>query len=152
MSLIAVFKTARCLPTLLGFGAAFRQVSHFSSTTHPRKMHVNNPSASAAFHTANGYLDSTFTTGSTPDHFIPPPDKPEYHPYRLPDSQSTGGEDWQDGLELDTATLLAQQQPAPLRFLVLYGSLRQTSYSRLLAFEMARLLEVSKAEETYSKS
>lgn len=91
---------------------------------------------------ANGYLHANNTTGSTPEHFIPPPDKPEYHPYRLTLSGENGGKDWQDELDLETATAMAMHQPSPLRFLVLYGSLRQTSYSRLLAFEMARLLEV----------
>lgn len=93
----------------------------------------------------NGYLHASITTGSTPEHFVSPPDKPEYHPYRLPtpNPASESGKDWQDDLELETATMLASQQASPLRFLVLYGSLRQTSYSRLLAFEMARLLEVS---------
>lgn len=93
----------------------------------------------------NGYLHASITTGSTPEHFVCPPDKPEYHPYRLPMPNPGGesGKDWQDDLELETATMLASQQSSPLRFLVLYGSLRQTSYSRLLAFEMARLLEVS---------
>lgn len=105
---------------------------------HTRELHTSNGQ-----HAENGHLNPTITTGSTPPDFLPPPDKPEYHPYRLPISdESTSGKDWQDELELDTATMLAAQQASPLRFLVLYGSLRQTSYSRLLAFEMARLLEV----------
>jgi hypothetical protein len=77
-------------------------------------------------------------TGSTPSDFSLPPDREEYHPYRLKHSE----QDWINDLDLETASALAALQPAPLRFLVLYGSLRQTSYSRLLAFEMARLLEV----------
>jgi arsenic resistance protein ArsH len=72
-----------------------------------------------------------------------PPDKDEYHLYRLPeDAQQQQSRDWQRDLDLKTATAIAKNQPSPLRFLVLYGSLRETSYSRLLAFEMARLLEV----------
>ncbi|KAK9897954.1 arsenate resistance ArsH [Cystobasidium minutum MCA 4210] len=95
----------------------------------------------------NGHLHASISTGSTPDRFIPPPDKPEYHPYRLRASKTeNSGKDWQDELELETATMLASQQASPLRFLVLYGSLRKTSYSRLLAFEMSRLLERMGAE------
>lgn len=117
-------------------------------TTRFRKMHTNGtslpPQQSEA--SESQFLDATNTTGSTPKNFISPPDKPEYHPYRLPiehaEGSSNSSKDWQDGLELETATMLARQQKTPLRFLVLYGSLRQTSYSRLLAFEMARLLEV----------
>lgn len=79
-------------------------------------------------------------TGSTPSSFVLPPDKPEYHAYRLSEEMNT--QDWQNDLDLETAAIMMQAQPSPLRFLVLYGSLRETSYSRLLAFEMARLLEV----------
>merc|ERR1712093_961103 len=70
----------------------------------------------------------------------PAPDSPKYHPYRLPEP-SEPSDDWIHDVDLDVATVMAAAQPRPLRFLVLYGSLRKTSYSRFLAFEMARLLE-----------
>ena len=85
-------------------------------------------------------LTRDITTGSTPSDFHPPPDKAEYHPYRLADGPAE--DDWTSEVDLDTAAALVADQPAPPRFLILYGSLRTTSYSRLLAFEMARLLEV----------
>jgi len=145
---VTVLKTSLCRfsSLLLLRAAGHQELSRFRSITPDfKKMHMNNLSTSRLDIT-NSYLGPFNTTGSTPEHFIPPPDKPEYHPYRLAESSEgspeTGGKDWQDELELDTVTMLAQQQPTPLRFLVLYGSLRQTSYSRLLAFEMARLLEV----------
>jgi hypothetical protein len=99
--------------------------------TAPRIMALNGSSAA---------LRPEETTGSTPADFISPPDKPGYHAYRLPEDQRD--KDWIAELDLETATAMMQGQPTPLRFLVLYGSLRETSYSRLLAFEMARLLEV----------
>lgn len=115
-----------------------------------RTMHLsgiaNGASSSPAHSATNGTstaqsISKDRSTGSTPVDFHAPPDRPEYHAYRLPDDEQS--KDWIADIDLDTATLLMKSQPAPLRFLVLYGSLRETSYSRLLAFEMARLLEVS---------
>lgn len=111
-----------------------------------RRAHTHNISSRSvmATQTTNGIQSQTLspseTTGSTPLEFIPPPDRPEYHPYRL--VKGTQDYDWIDNVDLETASAIAQSQSSPLRFLVLYGSLRETSYSRLLAFEMARLLEV----------
>ena len=85
-------------------------------------------------------LHPTEVTGSTPPDFVAPPDKEEYHVYRL--LENTPQRDWIQDVDLETATTMMKRQPTPLRFLILYGSLRETSYSRLLAFEMARLLEV----------
>lgn len=49
---------------------------------------------------------------------------------------------WQvKGLNLSTAKALLQPGDAPPKILVLYGSLRRRSYSQLLAFEMARILD-----------
>lgn len=49
-------------------------------------------------------------------------------------------QDWIAGLELEGARSLVPSldNRAPLKVLVLYGSLRQRSYSQLLAFEFAR--------------
>lgn len=68
-----------------------------------------------------------------------PEDSEKYHPYRLPKTD----DDWINEVDVVAATALAASQLRPLRILVLYGSLRTTSYSRSLAFEMSRLLEVS---------
>jgi hypothetical protein len=65
------------------------------------------------------YLTQDISTESTPNNFISPPDKPEYHPYRFTSSGEQGkGKDWQDDLELETATALCKAQSSPLRFLV----------------------------------
>lgn len=49
-------------------------------------------------------------------------------------------QDWVANLELDGARSFMpnSKNRAPLKVLVLYGSLRQRSYSQLLAFEFAR--------------
>jgi hypothetical protein len=63
-------------------------------------------------------------------------DDPSFHPYRLdpnatassPSSSeeaSTIEAEWIDPAELQHATDLASQRPQPLKFLVLYGSLRE---------------------------
>ncbi|KAI8819516.1 NADPH-dependent FMN reductase [Chytriomyces cf. hyalinus JEL632] len=51
---------------------------------------------------------------------------------------------WTSGLMLDGARALGQQFDVasnPPKVLILYGSLRKTSYSRMLAYEYARILE-----------
>ncbi|TPX68307.1 hypothetical protein CcCBS67573_g07206 [Chytriomyces confervae] len=51
---------------------------------------------------------------------------------------------WTSGLALDGARALGQQfdiSSNPPKVLILYGSLRKTSFSRLLAYEYARILE-----------
>lgn len=77
----------------------------------------------------------------------PEDDDPEirtkYRPFLLPPSPSE--RDWVSDLELSTAlrlvdtTILTPRLPR-LRILILTGSLRARSYSRLLAFEGARIL------------
>ena len=59
-----------------------------------------------------------------------------YRPFALP----PGAPDWVAELELDGAMALgtASAGAGPLRVLVLYGSLRQRSFSKLLAYEFAR--------------
>ena len=60
----------------------------------------------------------------------------DYRPHKL----ASGSPDWVADLELEGARALASaaDDPAPLRVLVLYGSLRERSYSKLLAYEFAR--------------
>ncbi|KAJ1323989.1 arsenical resistance protein ArsH [Microdochium nivale] len=67
-----------------------------------------------------------------------------YRPFLLPASQDAT-EDWVSALELDTVMAMVdheiiQQGKHRLRILVLTGSLRARSYSRLLAFEGCRVL------------
>ncbi|KAK5203619.1 hypothetical protein LTR41_010646 [Exophiala xenobiotica] len=65
-----------------------------------------------------------------------------YRPFLLPEEIQR--EDWISRLELATATELShtdmELRGERLRVLVLYGSLRQRSYSKLLAFEISRIL------------
>lgn len=53
--------------------------------------------------------------------------------------------DWVAGLELDAAKAFMPSSQPP-KILVLYGSLRTTSYSKKLAFEFCRVLELLGAE------
>ncbi|KAH7074753.1 flavoprotein-like protein [Paraphoma chrysanthemicola] len=66
-----------------------------------------------------------------------------YRPFLLEDAISR--EDWIDHLELSTVLKMVDQQLLRvggdrLRVMVLYGSLRKRSYSRLLAYEASRIL------------
>ncbi|KAK1590763.1 flavoprotein-like protein [Colletotrichum navitas] len=66
-----------------------------------------------------------------------------YRPFLLPPAAAE--DDWVAGLELSTALALVDREVLSrglprLRILVLYGSLRARSYSRLLALEGARVL------------
>lgn len=49
--------------------------------------------------------------------------------------------DWVHGLDLSGAKSLLGTHDPPPQVLVLYGSLRTRAYSRLLAYEMARVLD-----------
>jgi arsenical resistance protein ArsH len=62
---------------------------------------------------------------------------PQHHPYRL--SGESAACDWVQHVELDAARRMADEDAGePLKVLVLYGSLRQRSYSKLLAYEFSR--------------
>ncbi|KAM0233334.1 hypothetical protein ACHAP5_010421 [Fusarium lateritium] len=67
----------------------------------------------------------------------------QHRPFLFDDSPST--DDWISELELSTAIKMVQSEILDkgldrLRILVLYGSIRSRSYSRLLAYEAARIL------------
>ena len=73
------------------------------------------------------------------DAFADPEIAAKYRPYLLADAIRQS--DWIAQLELDAVARLAAASPAPpLKFLVLYGSLRERSFSRLMAFEACRIL------------
>lgn len=61
-----------------------------------------------------------------------------YRPFHVP----AGVEDWVSGLELDGARAFSPSGGLshPPKILVLYGSLRARSFSRLLAYEFARVV------------
>jgi arsenic resistance protein ArsH len=61
-----------------------------------------------------------------------------YRPHLL--AGKAAEDDWVKNLELSGAQnfMLEQARERPLRTLVLYGSLRERAYSKLLAYEFAR--------------
>lgn len=67
----------------------------------------------------------------------------KYRPFIL-DNDANAAEDWVNNLDLTTVLDMAehdlQNTKERLRVLVLYGSLRNRSYSRLVAFEASRIL------------
>ncbi|KAI6779864.1 uncharacterized protein J7T54_001952 [Emericellopsis cladophorae] len=71
-----------------------------------------------------------------------PATRARYRPFLL--DHEGAADDWVSELELDTVTAMAQadleKTGARLKILVLYGSLRKRSYSKLAAFEAARIL------------
>ena len=62
----------------------------------------------------------------------------DYKVYRL--SRDAAETDWVKDLELDSVRAFMQEEAKanPLKVLILHGSMRQRSYSRLLALEFAR--------------
>ncbi|KAL6852303.1 hypothetical protein ACO1O0_006845 [Amphichorda felina] len=78
-----------------------------------------------------------------PAHEDDPAIRQKYRPFLL--GPEFAADDWVAHLELSTALRMVQTELLDarrdrLRILVLYGSLRARSYSRLLAFEAARIL------------
>ena len=62
---------------------------------------------------------------------------PSHQPYRL--TGKLAESDWVQHLELDAARRTADEDAGePLKVLVLYGSLRQRGFSKLLAYEFSR--------------
>ena len=83
------------------------------------------------------------TTLAIPQHEDDQAIRSKYRPFLQPDAITTN--DWISKLELSTALKLSATEidrpgSSRLKVLVLYGSLRQRSYSRLLAYESARIL------------
>lgn len=67
----------------------------------------------------------------------------EYRPHTKVGSPLEGP-DWIESLQLDGAKAMAKDHPP--KVLILYGSLRGKSYSKLLAYEFARILDLLGAE------
>ncbi|KAH0610589.1 uncharacterized protein H6S33_012116 [Morchella sextelata] len=68
----------------------------------------------------------------------------KYRPFLLSEEAAAAG-DWVSELELDAVTAFVEEHRRkedykPLKFLVLYGSLRECSYSRKMAYEASRIL------------
>jgi hypothetical protein len=83
---------------------------------------------------------------------LPPPlppthtDPRAYRPHLLEEGSTALEKDWVKDLDLSRAASILPADQAPPKILVLYGSLRSRSYSKLLAFEMARILDLMGAD------
>ncbi|KAL5338042.1 arsenate resistance ArsH [Aspergillus crustosus] len=87
--------------------------------------------------------ETALHTLEIPESEDDPSIRQKYRPFILPPSPSSEP-DWIQGLELTTVLDLAsknlREKNQRLKVLVLYGSLRKRSYSRLVAFEASRIL------------
>ncbi|KAK2754292.1 hypothetical protein FQN54_007172 [Arachnomyces sp. PD_36] len=97
----------------------------------------------------NASISSSFSPGSSPRSLSIPESEDDseirekYRPFIL--STEKPEDDWVNDLELDSVMNLMENQlrspdGARLKVLVLYGSLRRRSYSRLVALEASRIL------------
>ncbi|KAL1998557.1 hypothetical protein VTN02DRAFT_5964 [Thermoascus thermophilus] len=91
--------------------------------------------------TTTSHAPSYYRSLSIPDAEDDPEIRNKYRPFLL-DEESP--DDWVNGLELDTVLDMVEKHLRSggerLKVLVLYGSLRRRSYSRLVAFEASRIL------------
>jgi arsenic resistance protein ArsH len=85
--------------------------------------------------------DASFRSLSLPVHEDDPDIRQKYRPFILNDDAT---QDWINELDLATTLDMAEQNLRDtnerLKVLVLYGSLRRRSYSRLVALEASRIL------------
>ncbi|EPE04215.1 arsenic resistance protein [Ophiostoma piceae UAMH 11346] len=101
-------------------------------------FHAMRPSLELAVDPA--YIGASFGITADEDE---PAVRGRYRPFLLPENDAA--DDWVAQLELSTALKLVESEILEkkldrLRILVLYGSLRDRSYSRLLAYEASRIL------------
>lgn len=104
------------------------------NNTHARRPGVD-------FHPDPAYATRSLAIAPEEDE---PGLRSRYRPFLLPDEHAAA--DWVAALELSTALRMVEREVLArgadrLRILVLTGSLRVRSYSRLLAFEGARILD-----------
>lgn len=83
--------------------------------------------------------------------FLPSPqphpiDPRAYRPHLLEEGSTAFEKDWVKDLDLSRAASVLPADQSPPKILVLYGSLRSRSYSKLLAYEMARILDLMGAD------
>lgn len=93
-------------------------------------------------------LQPSHADPSLPPSLHPPtqPDPRAYRPHLLEEGSTALEKDWVKDLDLSRAASILPADQAPPKILVLYGSLRSRSYSKLLAFEMARILDLMGAD------
>ncbi|EAW12346.1 putative arsenic resistance protein ArsH [Aspergillus clavatus NRRL 1] len=102
-------------------------------------------SMTGAAQEVNGHQEThipTFRSLAIPESEDDAEIRKKYRPFILNAQQQA--EDWANGLELDTVLDMAEKDlkltQKRLKVLVLYGSLRKRSYSKLVAFEASRIL------------
>ncbi|KAG9251655.1 flavoprotein-like protein [Emericellopsis atlantica] len=112
------------------------------SSLSPEKLvhrHANDPNSCSLKANGGVVASPDLPIGEAQDE---PAIRSRYRPFLL-DHEGAAG-DWVAELELDTVTAMAQadveKTGSRLNILVLYGSLRKRSYSKLAAFEAARIL------------
>jgi hypothetical protein len=133
-----------------GFAPVFRSTTSSARFIQARKYSKVLPSAIPQQVTGNIVQNGILYEGPrASDHrslaLSPDEDDPvtrqKYRPFILPDDAA---KDWVSALELTAALDMAEENlrlnNERLRVLVLYGSLRRRSYSRLVAFEASRIL------------
>ncbi|KAK5403612.1 hypothetical protein LTR20_002884 [Exophiala xenobiotica] len=106
---------------------------------------LNNTASMRAVTKPQRQAQYAYKSLSIPESLDDPAIRSKYRPFLLPDSVTEQrSPDWVDRLELATVTEMAHNDlkvtGERVKVLVLYGSLRSRSYSKLLAFEISRIL------------
>jgi len=103
---------------------------------------LNNTASMRAVMKPQRQAQYAYQSLSIPPSLDDPAIRSRYRPFLLPGSISE--QDWVGRLELATVTEMAhndlKRTGERIKVLVLYGSLRSRSYSKLLAFEISRIL------------
>ncbi|KAF1822648.1 arsenic resistance protein ArsH [Dissoconium aciculare CBS 342.82] len=112
------------------------------SESAPAQGDLNNTSSMRQIEKLGVNEDFAYRSLEIPTEEDDPEIAEKYRPFRL--DAAVAAEDWVSKLELATVAEMAHDDIVKtgqrLKVLVLYGSLRQRSYSKLLAFEISRTL------------
>ena len=92
------------------------------------------------------FITNMLISSSLPSHQPHPTDPRAYRPHLLEEGSTAFEKDWVKDLDLSRAASVLPADQNPPKILVLYGSLRLRSYSKLLAYEMARILDLMGAD------
>lgn len=141
---LKLYSLAPRLTSSLTIGRNLRPLSPLNKSP---KMHFSNLPQSVAAKTTesgdsyNAQLASSYQTLALRSSEDDPQIRQKYRPFILCDDVA---EDWVNNLELTTVLNMAENNISitgnRLKVLVLYGSLRRRSYSKLVAFEASRIL------------
>lgn len=129
-------------PAVRAFAARISPASIARRPILNRQVAMSATPQGAAAATANGSAAANGAADGAPHPPIDGPDDSHWRPHALAADDDEA--DWVEDLDLEGARAFDPDGNArsdPPRYLVLYGSLRERSYSRLLAYEFARILE-----------